>query len=264
MKNSTRIAMIVEGTFREPQILNNLIRTFFKGDNYQVISLPAGENIYMLWKQLQEDQFETDIIEIVRDYCKSTAKQLEGLTRDDFAELFLFFDYDGHQNNLSDEQNSEQVLEKMLEHFDNETENGKLYVSYPMVEALRDYFPGSCNPITKCLWEVSRLEEYKTASSVNNQNVSIKDYSYSNWCEVLNVYSMRVSCLYDKESVMSFEKYREEVTPLSVFERQNMYIQDGKVFVLSAFPQFLLEYFAKPFWNSHVKFNSFRNEICSK
>ena len=34
---------------------------------------------------------------------------------------------------------------QMLENFDNEKENGKLHISYPMVEALRDYKPGKCS-----------------------------------------------------------------------------------------------------------------------
>lgn len=264
MKSSTRIAIIVEGTVREPQILNNLIKIFFSKANYQIISLPAGENIYMLWNQLKDDQFETDIIEIVRDYSEDTEKQLEGLTRDDFAEVFLFFDYDGHQNNLPSGEDADETMMQMLQYFDNETENGKLYVSYPMVEALRDYFPNRCNPITSCFWKVKELGEYKTATADNNQNVSVKDYSYLKWCDILDVYAMRISCLYDGERVMDFEEYREQVSSETIFERESMYIKNGDVFVISALPQFLLEYFPKPFWNRHVKSKDFRKDRCAK
>lgn len=64
-----------------------------------------------------------------------------GLSREDFSEVYLFFDYDAHQTNLGKAVN-EDVIRQMLESFDNETENGKLYISYPMVEALRDYQSG--------------------------------------------------------------------------------------------------------------------------
>ena len=68
---------------------------------------------------------------------------MEGLSRDDFSEVFLFFDYDAHQTNLGKSDDVD-VINQMLESFDNETENGKLYISYPMVEALRDFEADKC------------------------------------------------------------------------------------------------------------------------
>ena len=136
-------AFIVEGEAREPQIINNISKIFFSHGNCTVITLPAGENIYMLRKQLKADDFDTDVIEILRESNDDIRKQLEGLSRDDFSEVYLFFDYDAHQTNLGKAVN-EDVIRQMLESFDNETENGKLYISYPMVEPLRDYHPGKC------------------------------------------------------------------------------------------------------------------------
>ena len=95
----------------------------------------------MLWKKLKADDFDTDIIEVLRESNKKIREQLEGLSRDDFSEVFLFFDYDVHQTNLGKADDGD-VINQMLESFDNETENGKLYISYPMVEALRDFEAG--------------------------------------------------------------------------------------------------------------------------
>lgn len=259
MRSKTHTAIIVEGTSREPLIIENLIKNFFKQEQCTIISLPVGQNIYMLWKQMEKDEFVTDIIEVVRDYSEVAAEKLAGSTRDDFAEVFLFFDYDGHQNNLSEEQNADEILKQMLEVFDDETENGKLYVSYPMVEAVRDYFPNSCKPWTQCYWKIDELRSYKNKTGVDNQNTSVKDYGYEHWCEILNVYSMRVSCLFEQEYVIKFEEYRKRITPLSIFMQQLLHIQEGKVFVLSAFPAFLLEYHKEPFWKKHVK----QRKLCS-
>ena len=131
---------IVEGEVREPQIIDNISKIFFSHGNYTVITLPAGENIYMLWKQLKADDFDTDVIEVLRESNDEIKKQLTGLSRDDFSEVYLFFDYDAHQTNLGKTVN-EDVIHQMLESFDNETENGKLYIvlsAFP--EFLLDYF----------------------------------------------------------------------------------------------------------------------------
>ena len=93
-------AFIVEGEAREPQVIDNISKVFFKYGNLKIITLPAGENIYMLWKKLKADDFDTDIIEVLRESNKKIREQLEGLSRDDFSEVFLFFDYDVHQTNL--------------------------------------------------------------------------------------------------------------------------------------------------------------------
>lgn len=43
-------AFIVEGEAREPQVIDNISKVFFKHGNLKIITLPAGEKIYMLWK----------------------------------------------------------------------------------------------------------------------------------------------------------------------------------------------------------------------
>ena len=85
-------AFIVEGEAREPQVIDNISKVFFKHGNFKIITLPAGENIYMLWKKLKADDFDTDIIEVLRESNKKIREQLEGLSRDDFSEVFLFFE----------------------------------------------------------------------------------------------------------------------------------------------------------------------------
>ena len=43
----------------------------------------------MLWKKLKADDFDTDIIEVLRESNKKIREQLEGLSRDDFSEVFF-------------------------------------------------------------------------------------------------------------------------------------------------------------------------------
>ena len=153
-------AFIVEGAVREPQIIDNISKVFFTHGNFKVITLPAEENIYMLWKKLKADDFDTDIIEVLRESNDGIREQLVGLSREDFSEVYLFFDYDMHQTNLGKEDDAD-VVAQMLENFDNETENGKLYISYPMVEALRDYNPGVCGNKEACYVSIDQMTEYK-------------------------------------------------------------------------------------------------------
>lgn len=187
-------AFVVEGEAREPLIIENISKVFFHHGNVEIITLPAGENIYMIWKKLKDDHFETDIIEVLREGNEEIRKQLCGLTRDDFSEVYLFFDYDAHQNNLG-ESDDKDVIDQMLMSFDNETENGKLYISYPMVEALRDYRPGICGNKDNCFVSISELGDYKNNSALHSFNPHFRKYDFDIWREVIDVFAMRLSCL---------------------------------------------------------------------
>lgn len=170
----------------------------------------------MLWKKLKADDFATDIIEVLRESNKKIREQLEGLSRDDFSEVFLFFDYDVHQTNLGKADDGD-VINQMLESFDNETENGKLYISYPMVEALRDFEAGKCGNGDNCFVEISDLAEYKNISSRNSLNPHFRDYNIDVWKEIVDVFSMRILCLLGNAEVISYEQYLDEANSHDIF-----------------------------------------------
>lgn len=218
-------AFIVEGEVREPLIIYNIANVFFSHVNFKIITLPANQNIYMLWKKLKED---------------------------DFSEVYLFFDYDGHQNNLSEEDDSD-VLEQMLVSFDNETENGKLYISYPMVEALRDFEEGKCGRAGQCFVPIAEMGNYKFVSAEHSFHPGFKDYDITIWKSLIEVFAMRISCLMDGDSTITYEQYTEAISPFAIYKMEEKVILKQRVFVLSAFPEFLLDYFGVKLWRTCVK-----------
>ncbi len=256
-------AFIVEGETREPLIIDNISKVFFEHGNFKIITLPAGQNIYMLWKKLKEDDFDTDIIEVLREEHEELAVQLSGLSREDFSEVYLFFDYDGHQNNLGNDDGSD-MLDQMLISFDNETENGKLYISYPMVEALRDFEATVCGKKENCFVTIEQFENYKFLSAERSFCPQFKIYSFEIWKDVIEVFSMKLSCLLDQVATISYEQYIETVNPHKIFKLEEKEIQKNRVFVLSAFPEFLLDYFGVKLWKRCVKHttNLFKKQDC--
>lgn len=264
MKSKNYKAFIVEGQAREPQIIENLQRIHFNHSNFKIITLPAGLNIYMLWKRLANDDFETDIIEILREDSEELEKTLVGLSRDDFSEVFLFFDYDAHQDNLPETVSGNDVLIKMLANFDNETENGKLYISYPMVEALRDFQCGLCGNYKDCYCDVDAFANYKQISSKYAEYPDFRKYTFEIWREVLNVFAMRISCFYNKDGIIRYDDYKENVSPIELYKLQKKYILQKKIFIISAFPEFLLDYFTVRFWNACIKCSRCQAVGCSK
>ena len=254
-------AFIVEGEAREPQIIDNISKVFFSHGNFKIITLPAGQNIYMLWKKLKADDFDTDIIEVLRENSDDISKQLDGLSRDDFSEVYLFFDYDTHQTNLGKEDDVDAVAQ-MLESFDNETENGKLYISYPMVEALRDYKPGVCGDRAACFVTTTDMKEYKNTSAIRAVNPQFKEYGFENWKEIIDVFAMRVSCLIGSADTVEYEHYSAKIGPYQIYLCEAKKADKEGTFVLSAFPEFLIDYFGLKLWRTCVKHRRNKQESC--
>ena len=252
MNNGGYKILIVEGDDREVKVLNSVVNFFFPQKKVRFIALPAGENIYMLWKTLKDDEFETDLIEIVRERI-SDDEILNGIDRNEIDEIFLFFDFDGQQNNLPANVCAENVINEMIETFSDETEMGKLYISYPMIEAFRDW-EETCGTVTSCFWKISNLDQYKTGSASKIFNNDVRHYDKETWKEVIKNFILRVSCLFDLETVPSYNYFRERITPQEIYKQErDKYICSGNVFVLSAIPEFVLDYFDQVFWKSWVK-----------
>lgn len=141
----------------------------------------------------------------------------------------------------------------MLTSFDNETENGKLYISYPMVEALRDFEEGKCGNEGRCFVPMSEIGNYKFVSAENSFHPSFKGYDITVWKSLIEVFAMRMSCLMDADNTITYKQYLELISSFAIYKMEENTIQKQKVFVLSAFPEFLLDYFGEKLWRTCVK-----------
>lgn len=151
------------------------------------------------------------------------------------------------------EHDDSNLLEQMLVSFDNETENGKLYISYPMVEALRDFEEGKCGKEGQCFVSIAEMGNYKFVSATRSFHLQFKDYDFIIWKKLIEVFAMRISCLMDSENTITYEQYIGSANPFAIYKMEEDEIQKQRVFILSAFPEFLLDYFGVKLWRKCVK-----------
>ena len=132
------ILFIFEGKKREPQLFKTLEYLFFSNRNEEAIVYSFGNNVYELYTQMLGLDGAGSIVSILREKSKNEKNNpLSNFSNtSDFSEIYLFFDYDFQNSNFSLPEMNER-LEKMLDFFDNETDNGKLYINYPMIESIR-------------------------------------------------------------------------------------------------------------------------------
>ena len=252
MANPVKL-FIVEGE-RDRRYTEELLKCFFKGKyTAKFISLSANQNLYMLYDKLAEDNFETDIVEVLRENVDTAIEELNGITKQDISEVYLFFDYDPQQKNIrSGGESAEERIRLLLSTFDNETENGRLYLNYPMVEAVYDYRGGGCKAFSDCFVPIGEIGHYKELSGKDNP-IASQNLKINHWREILNTFYLRLTCLLGFEDI-GYSFYRNRISPQVLFEIEKNVMDNTKsVFVLSAFPEFLFDYFKEDFWRTMVR-----------
>ena len=252
MLNNELQLFVFEGSRAESKYVEQLERNFL-GKRISVKCVYDAE-IYQLYKSLKKEELDFDMVELLKERSEENAELLKDYTRDSFAYIYLFFDYDAHSTLADDSK-----IEEMLEFFDNETENGLLYISYPMVEAIRHYkdldsfkeltvkckrancaYKDSCEDVEACLAE----PHYKqfSASDCRQDLCNINKYTNDVWQELIFAHVAKMNFLVN--DVFAYPEKTELQS--DIFYKQLEKHVNHKcpmVAVLSAFPIYVLDYF---------------------
>ena len=255
------ILFVFEGTRREPDIFRTLEYLFFpKG---QTIVCSFENNIYELYRQLKALDGGGDIVSILREKYRDKPESPFGpdTKSSDFSEIFLFFDYDFQNSNLSLEQMNQQIAE-MLDLFNDETDNGMLYINYPMLEAIR--YTKTLPDIHYTKYTISRTDCHeKGFKDLAQQFTDYHSFDFivldfrgtpaekkvltvkQNWALLETQNVIKANNLCNGELTIPADK--GAISQLKIFESQltQFIIPKDEVSILSAFPLFNFNYFKR-------------------
>ena len=227
------ILFIFEGDKTEKQIFESLQKHYLNEFKNTILIASYGTHIYKLFREVEKDP-DLDLFTLIKE--RSSDTQITKISRDLVSEIFLFFDYDGHVSGATSD-----ILFEMLKHFDEETERGKLYISYPMVEAIK-HLKSSVDyrdTVVKC------DRNYKNTVSKNCDICyeKLTTISKQNWGNIVSENSKKLNFIVN--GIFDFPKQLHPIVQFEVFENQlNKFINPlDKVAVLSSFPIFLLDYY---------------------
>ena len=257
MSNKELHLFIFEGEKTEISFLYSLESKFMGSRN--AIKCVFGAEIYQLFKLMKKDA-DLDIVGILKERNPENAETLKGCNQDSFAGIYLFFDYDAHSPNADDTK-----IKEMLNFFNNETENGLLYLSYPMAEALRHYKDketfkdlrakckggnklstmncpnkNSCPYIENCMKGLHYKEIVQ--KDCRSQLTNMNKYDKQIWKELIEVHVCKMNYLVNDTYTLP----TKTETQSTIFDKQlekhiNRFCP--QVAVLSAFPIYILDYY---------------------
>ena len=251
------ILFVLEGEKREPKILNSIRSLFFRKQNKQnelVIIHTYESNFHSLYKKLKDNDW--DLIPVLKKQLKErNDSTLADYREEDFAEKYLIFDYDFHDsNNPTEKLNKE--LDELLTFFNEETEHGKLYINYPMVEAIRytkklpdsNFYTYTATKVQSHDFKriTNEFSEYKNDEfiCVNEKTTETqRNAALTNWKLLKEQNVTKANYICNGHNLLPEKK--KDVSQCKIFDAQvkNYVTPNGEVSILSAFPLFLYEYF---------------------
>lgn len=247
--SQTKVLFVFEGNEPESQIFTSLSQNFFADSRHNHIKAIFGQDIYELYRLLKADDGYRDLLDIIKE--KSPDKEaLAGVLRNHISDIYLIFDYDGHVANFdSSLRANDDHLKEMLSYFkepekDDEEfdrDNVKLYLSYPMVEAIKHLKTGV--HFSETIVDAKENINYKNLASENCEHIfnQIKKWDANHWTTIIHAHCNKLNFVMTDDFTFPQQTFNQ----LEVFEAQLIkYItQFKKVAVLSAFPVLLLDYY---------------------
>ena len=245
------ILFVFEGVKREPALFQYL-KTIYRIEGEVICTYQSS--LHSLYKEMRE--FDLDLVMLLREHLhKNNDHTLDKYDQSSqFSEVYLFFDYDFHDKKIELEQLNAEIRE-MLDFFKEETDNGKLYINYPMVESI---LYTKTLPDTQYSNYVISREDSHNFKNIASQFSDYHDYFFlspftqqdreninakHNW-ELLkrqNVQKANYVCNGEND----LPTREQDISQSNIFISQlNKYvIPYNQVAILNSFPLFVYEYF---------------------
>jgi hypothetical protein len=238
------ILLVFEGEKTEVRIFNKIRNLYFQNEKNTVIHASYNAEMYQLFRAVNEDPF-LDIVELLRKRNKKNAENLSKIKRVNVSQIYLFFDYDNQATGATDEK-----IEKMLEFFNEETENGKLFISYPMVEAVKHIIHEIDSCLSTCVVPLS-VKKYKNLVSKMTSFSDLRKTDINDWNFITLKTIRKANCIVNdspkKPEYIEFLDIDQKI----IFENQlKKFIPHKKNAVLSGIPLFIVDYFGEKFYKT--------------
>lgn len=263
------ILFIFEG--KDDKTYYESIKRLFFPEKFDTFICTYNSNIYSLYTKLKQHDtlngmLEVNTVSVFKEILLEKGDEtLKNIREDEVSEIYLFFDYDFQEDSRTLQENN-RILSEMLKYFTDETEKGKLYINYPMVESLRytkklpdnDYWKYTVTR-QRCQDESFKHQVYEFSFYGSNlgyiiptikpadDEVKIREKTEAakmNWryLIVMNVSKSNYIC--NNKNVIPDETDNQK----DIFDNQlSKYVEteECKVAILNAFPIFLFEYFGR-------------------
>ena len=235
-KQKAKILMLVEGAKTDVVLMKHLLEVYGISDSHQIVSY--NTNIYVLYNRMfKDDDPETlDLLQVLKENEKDESKKK--IFDERYSDILLVFDLDPQ-----DDLFSATKIQQMLEYFKESSENGKLYINYPMVEAFYHMKAIPDPDFNKYEASLTELQQKSYKARVQSEN---RDHDYRKFAKDLKECNTVISQNVEKALLITNNSIPDRLLPpcdLEILDTQVRKIQnENRLFVLCTCGFYIIDY----------------------
>ena len=235
-----KILLLVEGAKTEVELFNKAFQEYKLDVHYEIYSYKT--NIYDLYERMflgnENDLNALDLLGVLKE--KDSNNQL---LREDFSDILLIFDYDPQDNRFNVAR-----IKLMLKYFNESTDNGKLFINYPMFESFK-HLKSSPDPEYKnrCVdISVVLTGKYKELVGIETRYHDLRTYDKNHFNFVIIHNINKANYIINKMFESEYEDLKNvyfNLIPENILREQNEFLLNmNKIHVLNSALFFICDY----------------------
>lgn len=235
-KQKAKILMLVEGEKTDVDLMKRLLEIYGISDSHQIVSY--NTNIYVLYNRMfkDDDPNTLDLLQVLKEKEKDEEKKK--IFDERYSDILLIFDLDPHDGLFSAEK-----IKQMLVYFSESSENGKLYINYPMVEAFYHMKAIPDPDFNKYEVSIEELKQKTYKARVQSEN---RDHDYRKFGKNMKECSTVITQNVEKALLITNNPIPDRLLPpsdLEILDTQIKKIQDeNHLFVLCTCGFYIIDY----------------------
>lgn len=232
-----KLLFITEGEVDEPKFIDKVFSKCYPNIEYDYYAYSTS--IHTLSKLLFDENGEIDEFLDIKNVLKENEKneyKREKLSNR-YSDIILVFDFDPHSDNPQFEK-----IKKMMLFFNDSTDNGKLYINYPMMQSykhIKNYFD---EDFKNRIIEVSKCSEYKQFVDEESILKDLKKYNYPIIMKIIGFNLKKANYLLNsKYEIPSYDEFNK-IDLNKIYDIQCKLKDKNIVSILNTFVFNIVEY----------------------
>lgn len=172
-----KFLLIVEGESEEPAFFEQLFKKCNSGEEFAIFTYKTNIHVLAHILATEYPSFDTDEIDI-RQILAFREKDEKGklILTDTYTDVYLIFDFDPQHNAPYFG-----MVKRMLNYFDNPTDQGKLYINYPMLQSYKHFANLPDHTFAKRFFDYSdsSVSSYKELVDRVSRYKDVRHYNYN-------------------------------------------------------------------------------------
>lgn len=251
-----KLLFITEGEVDEPKFIDKVFSKCYPNIEYDYYAYSTSIHTLssILFNEKGEIDEYLDIKSVLKEHEENEYKR-EKLSNK-YSDIILVFDFDPHSDNPQFEK-----IKKMMMFFSDSTDNGKLYINYPMMQSYKHIKSFFDDDFKDRNIEVSKCSEYKKIVGEESILNDLKKYTYPIIMKIIGFNLKKANYLLSsKYEIPSYEEFNK-IDLDRIYDIQCKNKDKNIVSILNTFVFNIVEYNPKIILKNVIDFEEYEPKI---